>query len=103
MLEIPRHQPPEPPNLSGKEVGCHEDIHMCADKLLPRRGRLPVGSPCNAMALEDIAHRLITDPQAEVGQGSGDPVIAPGAIFPGYKAGSAGRQVRNYLQKGEFK
>jgi hypothetical protein len=55
------------------------------------------------MALEDIAHRLITDPQAEVGQGSGDPVIAPGAIFPGYKAGSAGRQVRNYLQKGEFK
>ena len=35
----------------------------------------------DTMALEDVAHRLVTDRQAEVGQGADDPVIAPGAIF----------------------
>jgi hypothetical protein len=35
------------------------------------------------MALEDVAHRLRTDRQAQVGQGADDPVIAPGAILLG--------------------
>ena len=33
------------------------------------------------MAPQDIADSLITDRQAEVGQGADDPVIAPGAIL----------------------
>jgi hypothetical protein len=36
------------------------------------------------MALEDVAHRLSTDCQPQVGQGADDPVIAPGAILPSY-------------------
>jgi len=38
----------------------------------------------NAMAFQDVAHRLITDCQAEVGQGTDDPVIAPGAVPLGH-------------------
>ena len=36
------------------------------------------------MALEDVAHRLVTDGVAQVGQGADDPVIAPGAILLGH-------------------
>ena len=34
------------------------------------------------MALEDVAHGLGTDRQAQVGQGADDAVIAPGTILP---------------------
>src|SRR5207253_9716579 len=36
------------------------------------------------MALEDVAHRLVADRQAQVGQRADNPVIAPGAILLGY-------------------
>jgi len=39
---------------------------MRTDKLLPCGGRLAFGSRRYAMALEDIAHRLVTDRQAQV-------------------------------------
>ena len=34
------------------------------------------------MAFQDVAHRLVTDRIVQVGQGSDDPVVAPGAILP---------------------
>src|SRR5215831_5507794 len=55
---------------------------MRADELVPCRGRLTLGSRWDAMALEDVAHGLITDGIAQVREGSDDPVIAPGAVFP---------------------
>src|SRR2546429_9852002 len=36
------------------------------------------------MPLEDVAHGLVTDGVAEVGEGHDDPVIAPGAILLGH-------------------
>src|SRR6266446_4833982 len=48
------------------------------------------------MALEDVADRLSTDGQAEVGQGSYDPVIAPGAILLGH-ADNQGLQIGGNL------
>ena len=33
------------------------------------------------MALQDVAHGLVTDGVAQVGQGADDPIIAPGAIL----------------------
>ena len=36
------------------------------------------------MALEDVAHRLGTDCQAEVGQGADNPIIAPGTVLVGH-------------------
>src|SRR5262247_2364120 len=56
---------------------------MRTDKLLPRRGRLALRGWRDAMALEDVAHRLSTNRQAQVSQGADDPVVAPGAILLG--------------------
>src|SRR6266850_5629556 len=55
---------------------------MHADKLLPGRGRLPLRSRRKAMALENVAHGLVTDGVPEVGQSADDPVVAPGTILP---------------------
>jgi hypothetical protein len=42
---------------------------------------LPFGSRWNIMAAEIIAHRLIREPETQVGHGAHDPVIAPPGIF----------------------
>src|SRR5262245_7431703 len=57
---------------------------MRADELFPRGGGLPFWRGWDTMPLQNVAHRLRTDRQAQVGQGADDPVIAPGAILPGY-------------------
>ena len=65
--DVIRHQPPQGPDLGGEEVSRHEHVHMRADELFPRRGSLALWRWRNAMALEDVPHRLITDCQAQVG------------------------------------
>src|SRR4029453_592224 len=82
--DVIRHQPTPCPHFGGEEVGGHEHIHMCADKLLPGRRLLTLWGRWNAAALEDIAHRLITDRVAQMGQSAGNTVIAPGAILLGH-------------------
>src|SRR6266446_9832348 len=54
---------------------------MRPDKLLPRGGRLALWRRWDAMALEDVAHGLVTDRRAQVGQGPHDAIVAPRAIF----------------------
>src|SRR5215471_1327385 len=81
--DIIRHQPAQRPHLGGEEVRRNQDIEMRADELFPRGGRLPLWRRWDTVALEDIAHGLITDYQAEIGQGANDPVIAPRAILLG--------------------
>src|SRR5713101_7080394 len=54
---------------------------MCPDELLPRGGRLALWRRGEAMALEDIADRLVADGVPEIGQGAHDAVIAPRAIL----------------------
>src|SRR5712691_8652635 len=79
-----RHQPTQCPDLGGEEVRRDQDVEMRADELLPRGGCLPLWSRWDAMALEDIAHGLVTHGVSPVGQGSHDTVIAPRAIFLGH-------------------
>src|SRR5438309_1708945 len=57
---------------------------MSADKLVPRGRSLALGSRWEATALEDIAHRLITDVVAQMGQGTCNAIIAPAAILSGH-------------------
>src|SRR5215467_7971203 len=57
---------------------------MRADELFPRGGGLPFWRGWDPMPLQNVAHRLGTDRQAQVGEGADDPVIAPGAILPGH-------------------
>src|SRR5229473_7244959 len=80
--DVIRHEPTQRPDLGGKEVGRHEDVHVRADKLFPRRGGLALWRWRNAMTLEDVAHGLVADRIAQVGQSSHDAVVAPGAILP---------------------
>ena len=54
----------------------------CLSLPLPGGPRLALGSRGNAMAFQDIAHRLVTDRVPEVGEGADNPVIAPGVILP---------------------
>src|SRR5207249_5663410 len=81
---VVRYQTTQRPDLGREEVGSYQHIQMRPDTLLPRGRRLPLWSRRDAMALEDIAHRLVTDRQAQVGQGADNPVIAPGAILLGH-------------------
>jgi hypothetical protein len=77
-------EPSERPDLGREEVGGHQHLQVRADKLLPGGRRLPLWSRRDAMALEDVAHRLVADRQAQVGQGADNPVIAPGAMLLGH-------------------
>jgi hypothetical protein len=79
-----RYQPPQRPDLGGEEIGGDEHLQVRADELLPGGGGLALWRWRDAMALEDVGHRLGTDRQAEVGQGSDNPVIAPRTIVLGH-------------------
>jgi hypothetical protein len=57
---------------------------MDADKLSPGHGLLALGSWRDAMALEDIADRLIAHGIAKILDGSDNTVIAPRAVLAGH-------------------
>src|SRR5256886_16701011 len=75
------YQATQRPDLSSEEVGRHKDVHVRADELLPGGGGLALWGRGDAMAFQDVAHRLVTDRIAQVGQGADNTVIAPGAVF----------------------
>src|SRR5712691_6942510 len=54
---------------------------MRADELFPRRGGLALWRRWEVMALQDIAHGLVTDGISEVGQSADNAVIPPGTIL----------------------
>src|SRR6266850_4450501 len=76
-----RHEPTQRPDLGGQEVGRHEDIHVRADTLFPRRGGRALWGWREAMAFQDVAHSLVTDSVPEIGQSADDPVVAPRTIL----------------------
>src|SRR5262245_33059645 len=82
--DVVRDQPAQGPDLGGEEIRRHEDVQMRADELFPRGSALALWRWRDAMALEDIAHRLVTDYQAEGSEGSDNPVIAPRTILLGH-------------------
>src|SRR6266487_4053481 len=75
------YESPQRPDFSSEEVSRHEDVHVCADELLPRRGRLAFWRWRDTMALENVPYRLVTDRVTQIGQGTDDPVVTPGAIL----------------------
>src|SRR4029077_14181392 len=82
--DVIRHEPAQRPDLSGEEVGRHEDVHVRTDALLPGGRGLALWRWRDAMALEDVAHGLVTDRIAQVGQGPRDPIVAPRAMLLGH-------------------
>src|SRR5215470_12737467 len=76
-----RHQPSCRPDLGGEEVGGDQHIHMRTDKLFPRSRLLALGGWEDAVALQNVAHRLVTNSVAQMLQGTDDPIVTPGAIL----------------------
>src|SRR6266853_1782192 len=79
--DVVRHQPPQRPDLSGEKVRRDQHLHMRADELFPRRGGLALWRRGEAMALQDVAHRLVTEGVPEIGQGADNAIIPPGTIL----------------------
>jgi hypothetical protein len=46
-------------HFRGEEVGPGENVHMGAEQRLPRRGALALWGRGNAVATENVSHRLI--------------------------------------------
>jgi hypothetical protein len=78
------HEPTPAPHLTGEEVRRQQDSEVETDELVPRGGLLTLWRWGNAMMLEDIPYALVAERVSQVGQGSHDAVIAPGAILAGH-------------------
>src|SRR6266446_3852725 len=60
------YEPTQRPDLGREEVRRDEHVQMRADELLPRRGGLTLWRRWEAMALEDIADRLVANSVPEI-------------------------------------
>src|SRR5262249_1471952 len=78
------HQPSPPPRLGREEACGAQHSQMDADKLPPGEGLCAFRGWRDAMALEDVADRLITNGIAEILGGSDNAVIAPRAVLAGH-------------------
>src|SRR4030095_3291949 len=58
-----------------------EDRHVRGNELLPCRVLAPLRCWRDAVTAQDIAHRLIGNNMAQIGQCADDPVIAPAGIL----------------------
>jgi len=80
-----RHREPTPaPHLTGEEVRSQQDIEMETDELSPRHGRFALRGWWDAVPFQDVAHRLVADAIAQVGQAPHNAVIAPRTILSGH-------------------
>ena len=71
------------PHFHGREInGCRWSPRTL-EKRRPRIVRLRSWSRFDPVPLEDVADRLVGHLVSDVGQGVGDPVVAPGGVFFG--------------------
>jgi len=54
---------------------------MCGDKILPRSRLASLGGRSNAVAAQNVSHRLIGQAVTQIGQGSDDAVISPAGVL----------------------
>ena len=54
---------------------------MCGDKILPRSRLASLGSRSNAVAAQNVSHRLIGQAVTQIGQSSDDAVISPAGVL----------------------
>src|SRR5712691_10187583 len=78
------HHPQPCPHRTDEEVRSQQDIEMETDELPPRHGRFALRGWWNAVTFQDVAHRLVADTIAQVGQGTHNAVIAPRTILAGH-------------------
>jgi hypothetical protein len=72
------------PYLTVEEVCGPQYGEVDTDELAPGHGLLALRRGWEAVTLENVAHRLIAERIAEIGQGTHDAVIAPRAVLSGH-------------------
>jgi hypothetical protein len=70
-------------HFDGEEVGTCQDAHVRGDEILPGGILAPLGCRLDPVAAKDVAHRLIGNGVAEIGQGSNDAVVSPAGVLSG--------------------
>ena len=80
-------------HFDGEEVSTCQDGHMGGNEILPGGILAPLGSGLDAISAKDVAHRLIGNGVAEIGQGSHDAVVSPAGVLSG-EAHNEGFQFR---------
>ena len=66
-----------------EEVGTRQDSHVGGNEILPGGILAPLGCRLDPVAAKDVAHRLIGNHVAEIGQGSDDAVVSPAGVLSG--------------------
>src|SRR5215471_21377455 len=69
--------------FDGEEVGTCQDGHVGSDEILPGSILAPPGCRLDPVSAKDVAHRLIGNGVAEIGQGSDDAIVFPAGILSG--------------------
>jgi hypothetical protein len=70
-------------HFDGEEVGTRQDGHVGGNELLPGGSLAPLGCGLDPVPAKGIAHRLIRNIAAEIGQSSDDAVISPTGVLSG--------------------
>jgi len=77
------HQPAQRQHLGCEEVGACQQVHVGPDEGGPRGRPLALGRWRQAVTPQYIADRLIGNLVPQIGQRSGDPVVAPAPVLAG--------------------
>jgi hypothetical protein len=70
-------------HFDGEEVGTCQDGHVGGNEILPGGILAPLGCRLDPVSAKDVAHRLIGNGVAEIGQGSDDAVVSPAGVLSG--------------------
>src|SRR4029453_3745537 len=79
--ERKKEQSKPTPYRAVEEIGCPQHVQMHTDELPPRHGLLALRSWWDAVTFQDVAHRLIAERIAQLGQCTHDTVIPPQTFF----------------------
>jgi hypothetical protein len=70
-------------HFDGEKVGSCQDGHVGSNEILPGGILAPLGCRLDAISAKDVAHRLIGNHVAEIGQGSDDAVVSRAGVLSG--------------------
>jgi hypothetical protein len=78
---IVSHQAPPTQHLHREEVCAGQNVHVGGDKIPPRSCLASLWCRSNAVASQNVSHRLIGQAMTQIGQRSNDAVISPASIL----------------------
>jgi len=78
---IVSHQASPTQHLHGEEVCVGQDVHVSGNEILPRSRLASLWNRSNAVASQNVSHRLIGQAVTQIGQRSDDAIISPASIL----------------------